>query len=283
MKHKQLYFTLLFILSTFSLKAGIDPVPGYGGRAIGLGYAYVGVGGDFWSMFHNPAGIANVDRLEMGLFVEQRFGLSELTYGSGGLILPMAGKNALGLQVGSFGFDAYRENQIGISYGTGLLDIVRLGARVNYGNLSIAGLGSANAFMVDIGMQVDVSPEISLGFSAINVNRPKIESESYSEPMPSVLTLGIAFTPSENVMLVLDAQKDVDHPTSIRAGVEYKIIPKLTARIGMATEALRITGGLGLNLSNAQIDLAFSYHETLGLSPHISVNYAFNKKKQKQI
>ncbi|MEL7159714.1 MAG: hypothetical protein AAFN92_03070, partial [Bacteroidota bacterium] len=77
----------------------------------------------------NPAGLAGteVKQFGAGATAEQRFGHSELTLASLGATY---GTNAggFGLQLASFGFDTYRENQVGLAYGRRLSQKFTIGA-----------------------------------------------------------------------------------------------------------------------------------------------------------
>lgn len=274
---KVLFFLLLLPSSAF---AGLDPQPPTGARTISLGNAYVGVRSDFWSLFHNPASISGIGQLEAGAYLTRRFNLKELTYGSAGVVLPFREQHTAGLSFSSFGFDAYRESRLGLTYATNVLDIFSIGAQLNYASVNIANYGSAAAFYVDIGVNTALSEELSIGFSAANVNRAKILTETGEEDIPTLFTAGLAYQPSEKVLIVADVQKDVDHEVSFRGGVEYALIPILKARIGMSNQPLTWNAGFGLALKNFDLDFAFGYHEQLRYSPHISLHYRFGGNSQ---
>ncbi len=276
MRHTLLLF-LLFLVLTPSVNAGIDPAPATGARAISLGRAYVGVGGNFWSLYHNPAGIAGIGATQVGAFFEQRFFLSELTYGGAGAVFPFKGSQALGLSLSSFGFSDYRENQLTATYAVEFFDKVRIGSTIHYAQLAIADYGSRSAVFADVGIQYQLNNKVSLGVSAYNVNRARLEGQNGSEFIPTQLTAGLAFRASDKVLIVADVQKDIDHAASFRAGVEYQLHPILAIRTGVSTEPLTYNIGLGLVFKGIELDLAFGVHEQLGLSPFMSLSYPFGQ------
>ncbi|MEM6264893.1 MAG: hypothetical protein AAGI38_20445 [Bacteroidota bacterium] len=273
---KQLYFLLALLLG-FPLQhfAGNDPNPAVGARAISLGYAYTGIRGDFWTIFHNPAGMVGTPGVSVGAYYERRFGLRELTYGSAGAVIPFMGKHYGGIEMGSFGFDAYRESRIALGYATELLDRVAIGVKAHYNNLNIQNYGSTNSIFASIGINTKVTEELHLGFSVYNANRARLQTESGEENIPTVITAGLAYQPNEKFLIVSDVQKDVDHPVSFRFGTEYKLLPYLAARIGVSTEPLSWNAGLGVNWEDFYFDFAFGFHERLGYSPHVSLSYNF--------
>lgn len=273
----RLYFLFVFsILFIWQSQAANDPPPAVGARAIALGHAYQGIRGDYWSLYHNPAGISGVSTISAGAYVVRRFNLKELTSGSAGLVIPfLEGGHTLGIDLTTFGFSAYRENRIGLTYATSLLDKVSIGVKLNYASLAIANYGSQSSLYVDIGVNSQISPQLSLGFTATNVNRAKLGQDPATEDLPSVVTAGLAYQPSDRVILVADVQKDVDHPLSIRGGIEYYLNDYVIARVGVRNEPVSWQAGFGLVKDDMQIDFAFGYTDRLGYSPHISVSYAF--------
>ncbi len=273
--HRFILFVFSFIFS-WQIQAANDPPPSVGARAVALGHAYHAVRADFWSLYHNPAGIANIEGVTAGAYVVRRFNLKELTSGSAGLVLPfLEGDHSLGLDFTTFGFAAYRENRLGIAYATTLLEKVSLGVKFNYANVSIPNYGSESSLYLDVGVNTAISKQLSLGFSATNVNRAKLGHDPAAEELPSVVTAGLAYQPSAKVLVVADLQKDIDHPLSVRAGLEYFLNDVIIARMGVSTEPLSWHAGLGLLTNGLKIDFAFGYTERLGYSPHISLSYGF--------
>lgn len=268
---------LLWGLIPNGLWAGVDPAPATGARAISLGRAYVGVGGDFWSLYHNPAGIAGISQMQVGAFFEQRFFLQELTYGGAGFVAPFAEQQAFGLSISSFGFSSYRENLASLSYGIRVFEKVSFGASVHFANIAITDYGSGMALFANVGLRYEINEQLSLGVSAYNVNRARLRTQTGEDYIPTQLTAGIAYQPSEKVMIVADVQKDIDHPISFRGGIEYALLPSLKIRTGVSTEPLTYNIGFGLEYQRVQLDVAFGVHEQLGLSPFLSLAYPIGK------
>jgi hypothetical protein len=276
------YWVLFGIIIYFSssVYTQIDLPSASGGRAVAMGHAYVGVGKDYWSLFHNPAGIAGIEAPQAGVYIEQRFLLSALNFAQAGFVSPFYQNQAFGVSVSSFGFNAYQENTLAVAYGIEVLPKIRIGAQVKYANLRVQELGNDGVLVVQMGVQTQINTSLSLGFSAYNVNQAYLDIQGSPEIIPTLLRGGLAFQPGEEVLLVFDLVKDIDHPLSYRGGVEYKIHDLLWARTGISTEPLSLNLGLGLVWKTLGIDFASSYTERLGYSPHISLAYTFQKKSQ---
>ncbi len=255
-----------------------DPLS-FGARAAALGHAFAGVDGEFWSLYHNPAGIAHVSDLAAGVYFEQRFLLSELNFGSAGLVVPIFDKQAVGLQINSFGFSAYQENRIALSYGIAAFENFSVGARINYNLFSIEDLGDANAFFVDVGLMTRITPELTLGISATNVNRVRIKTQTLQEDLPTRVTAGLAYRPTQKVMLVADIQKEVDQEVSFRGGVEYSVLPSVIARVGVGNEPLTWAAGFGILFGPMAMDVSLAHTERLGYTPTLSLSYDLGQTK----
>lgn len=269
--------TFFFTLPTFGQ---LDLPSASGSRAVGMGNAYAGVGGDYWALFHNPAGIAGIENPQVGVYAEQRFLLSALNFAQAGFVAPFYDNQAVGISVSSFGFNAYQESSVGLTYGIEVLQKIRIGAELKYANLNIQEQGGDGAFMVQVGVQTQINSSLSMGFSAHNVNQAELNVQGPQETLPSIVRGGIAYQPSEQVLLVFDLVKDIDHPLSYRGGLEYKISHLLRARTGVSTEPLSVNMGLGLEWKELSVDFASSYTERLGYSPHFSLGYRLKKKSE---
>ena len=274
------WLTFLLLISPILIFGqAIQAPPAVGAKMAGLGQAYTAVRGDFWSLFKNPAGIAGIQSAQLGIYAEQRYFLEELTYGSAGLVIPFLEEQAIGLQVGSFGFEAYRENHASFTYAIEIFDIVSIGAKANYANVNITDYGSSSTFFLDIGLNAAINQELSIGFYAFNANRASLQTQSFEEELPMIIATGISYLPTEKVMFVIDIQKELESEVSFRGGIDYGIADFLFARLGVSTEPLIWSGGFGLIFDNFFLDAALTHHERLGYSPHLSLSYAFGRSE----
>jgi hypothetical protein len=269
-------FLLCYAAMPGQLRAGSDP-PTAGARAVSLGNAYTGIRGDLWTLYFNPAGISGTGDIRAGAYVERRFMLAELSYGTAAVVIPFKENHAAGISFGSFGFDAYRETHLSAAYATTLFDRFSLGAKLNYESISIAGYGSASTVFVDFGLLASLSESLSLGASGINLNQARIKGEFGSEEIPSLIRAGLAYQPTEKLLLTTDIQKLLNRELSFRGGIEYGIASFLKARAGFNTQPLTVSAGVGFVFRGITLDFASSYHEQLGYSPHISLEYRFGK------
>jgi len=273
---------LLLALAIPYITWGQTEPPAYGAKAISLGNAYVGVKGDFWSLYHNPAGIGGIQHPTAGLYFEKRYLLEEFNSGGLGFVYPFADRQAVGLQAQSFNVGTYNETKVGLSYGIAIFERLSVGAQVNYKSFSIESFGNANAVYVDVGLNLSITPELTMGVTAANVNRVKLEAQNLQEDLSTRLTAGLAYRPTDKVLFVADLQKEVDHELSFRGGIEYAINDILLARMGMSNEPLTWNAGFGLVFDAILLDAAVGFHEQLGYTPYVSLSYAFGKNRVPQ-
>lgn len=273
---------LLFMLAFLPvLKAGNEGYP-TGGRRLGMGGAYASVRGDMWSLWSNPAGITGIQRFEGGLFTERRFFVQEISNAAFGGVIPFKEKHAAGISAATFGFGAYRENNVGLSYATTLYDHIHLGVKFNFLNLAIANYGSVTTFYADAGIMADVSKRMSIGFWTQNLNQAKIGAVR-EERLPILVNGGVSYKASDKVLITADAVKTLDYPVGIRAGFEYFFIEHFCARAGYSTSPASMHFGAGFRMDNISIDFANSLHERLGYTPHLSVTLRLGNKKSQEV
>jgi hypothetical protein len=77
---------------------------GVGGRALGLGGAYVALANDVTSGYWNPAGLSRISYPQMTLMHEERFG-SLVNYDYGAVAFPLGPRSSIGLSLIRLGVD----------------------------------------------------------------------------------------------------------------------------------------------------------------------------------
>ncbi len=261
-------------------EAGNENQP-IGARRAGLGTAYAGVGGDFWQLFMNPAGIAHMKAPQAGAYFERRYLLSELNSGAAGVVLPFKDRHYAGLDFGGFGFGTYNEARIGLTYATHLFEKLSIGAKFNWARTSITDYGAASAIYFDLGIQLQIVEGLSMGARVFNANQADLDRE-IGEQIPSTLDLGLAYEVTDRVLLLADIQKQENFPLSVRGGIEYGLLDFLAVRAGASTEPVTLTFGLGLDYKNVLVDFSNSIHEYLGYTPGFSLSYRFNSPADKK-
>ncbi|GAA4028916.1 hypothetical protein GCM10022409_11280 [Hymenobacter glaciei] len=292
------------------LPAGVAQAQGNGpgvrgARAAALSNASVAIGGDVWSMGNNVAGLGEVQRPTVGFYGENRYFSAGLNVAALNLALPVGrqpaatadaaavmpgaegGSNVpaprpwarlgvVGLEAQRFGGQLYNETRVGLGYGYRFGQI-SLGARVDVLQVSIEGLGSRRVAMGTLGGQIEVLPRrLSFGAALYNISQTKLASYQ-DERVPTILKAGLAYRPGTQVLLLVEAEKDVERDANFKVGLEYRPVPVLAARLGLASLTEQASAGIGVLAGAFQIDYAATFQQALGFSQHLSVSKAWGK------
>jgi hypothetical protein len=252
---------------------GTPPVGG--ARAIGMGYTGTTFT-DINSLFSNQAGLAKLERATAIAFAEQRFLLNELQGLNAGVALP-TNSGTFGLSLNYFGFDDYNEQRAGLAYARQLVDKLSIGAQMLVLNTQIAEYGNQANVTFEIGLLAEVLPQLSLGVHLYSPARIEITTDEY---LPSVFKLGLSYLPSDKLSILAEVEKDIDYALRTKVGLEYNVLDQLSMRMGLATQPVNISFGLGYQLKNGlALDVASSYHEILGFTPSAGIIMPFGKEK----
>lgn len=104
------FFVSLFLLSSlqaqtvFSKYAGEFLAIGVGGRALGMGGAFVAIANDATAGYYNPAGLAHLNFPQISLMHDERYG-NLVNYNYAAVALPYGDKWSLGISVMRLGVD----------------------------------------------------------------------------------------------------------------------------------------------------------------------------------
>ncbi|WP_310397271.1 hypothetical protein [Hymenobacter sp.] len=265
-----------------------------GARAAALGNASVALPGEVWSVGNNVAGLGEMQQPTVGFYAENRYFSPALNVGALAVALPLgvarpataapaegaapppaartwARHGVVALEVQRFGGALYNETRVGAGYGYRFGQI-SLGGRVDVLQVSIEGLGSRRVLLGTLGGQIEVIPQrLSFGASLYNLSQTRLASYQ-DERVPTVLRAGLAYRPGAQMLLLVETEKDVERAANFKAGLEYRPVPALTARLGLATATEQASAGLGLAAGAFQIDYAAAYQQALGFSQHLSVS-----------
>ena len=276
-----------------------------GARAAALGNASVALPGDVWSMGNNVAGLGEVQQRTVGFYGENRYFSPALNVGALSVAIPLgvpsreaspegapaasappnavvpvrpwARHGVVALEAQRFGGALYNETRVGAGYGYRFGQI-SLGGRVDMLQVSIEGLGSRRVLLGTLGGQIEILPRrLSFGASLYNLSQTRLASYQ-DERVPTVLRAGLAYRPTAQVLLLVETEKDVERAANFKAGLEYRPVPVLSARIGLATLTEQVSGGIGLLAGTFQIDYAAAFQQALGFSQHLSVSKTLGRE-----
>jgi len=213
----------------------------------------------------NPALLGLKDRAEFSGYSARLYGQTDLTQVSCEVKL-----RRIGLLASSFGGPLYRESVLAIGFGTSMDGLI-VGFSGKIMNLSIQGYGSGSAVGLDVGATGAVNSRLLVAASAKNINMPTIGSDR--DELPVDMDCGLAYTPSEGLLLCFSLREESGMPPCVSAGIELELNRLLLLRAGSSPQHRGFAGGLGLRLSGFSVDYGVAAHEALGLTQGMSVCY----------
>lgn len=262
-----------------------------GARANGMGEVGVSLVNDVSASYWNPAGLAEIERMEIGL--THMLYIQSLGYDNVSYAVPMGKYGTLavsGLALYSGKIDKTTEDSAGnyvatnetfntmesaISLGYGVKIMQNCAFGVNLKTISQRiGDVSASGFAGDVGAKYSISNTIKAGLAVQNLG-PAIKGDS----LPTVVKAG-CHTSIRSLIVAVDGDYAMAGEMSYGIGTEYSIMKMLAIRAGYNTRAdtNKLTGlhcGLGFILAGMTFDYAFIPYGDIGSSNVLSVGMKF--------
>lgn len=232
---------------------------------------------DAFSIISNPSSLGQLKNAEAGVYAERRFMLTELNNYTAVIAVPTS-SGSFGIKARYSGFSEYNETTIGLAYGRSLGSKIDIGLQVNYNGIRINSYGNASAVSFELGTVWHVTEKLHTGLHINNPVGGKL-GKNEEEKLPAVFTFGIGFDASEKFLATAEIVKEEDQRVNVNAGFQYKFIPLLMVRAGIASASSTGWLGLGLNLKSLRLDITTSYHPQLGVSPGLLLLFRIKGKQ----
>ncbi len=262
----------------FGIYAQNSSSPMAGARGLAMGDASI-VFTDIHSIYSNQAGLAFMEGVGFSVGAEKRFLTSEINSYTAGFAYPTKA-GTFGLSMNYYGFSGYNEQKIGLAYARKLSKKLSIGAQFDYLGYSIPEYGNKALFTFELGIQAQLIENLVVAAHVFNPVRQEIVED---EKVPSVFKLGAGYLPFEKLTITGEFEKDIDMDMTFKMGIEYFLVDIFCLRAGVSTDPFLNSFGMGLKLKNGlMIDLASSYHHTLGFTPAISISFEMNKKEKSE-
>lgn len=247
-----------------------------GAKQISMSNSDVALSDDVFSIFNNPAGLAQLDWRELGLYYSPApFGLNELANGYIAYGEPL-GFGTAGIGAMTYGFELYRESRFLLSFSTLYQNKFFAGISFNYHIVSVRGYGDKSVFYLNAGSLGYLTNELRIGFCIQNINQASFISNE--DQIPILLNAGLSYTINDYLSLNFAIEKDIRYNASIKSGINYDIIENLSLRIGFANEPAEFSCGIGIHLSYFNFDYAIFTHPDLGLTHQAGIIISFEKE-----
>lgn len=230
---------------------------------------------DVFAAANNPAAAAFLTRSSIGFYYQNKYLFAELNEAHTSFVfLRKIGtfSSSLGFQ----GYKAFNETNGSFSYSRKFGSKISAGLGIKYHHLAIQENGSKNLISAQISLYYQALERLDIGLTINNPIKQKISPNS-KESLSSFLALGLAYHPSEQLLLALQVSKDLKYPFNVCLGIEYEVHKLIKARLGLGMNPFLVSGGIGFQLNQMDISVSSSWDQQLGFSPQLSLAYDFGK------
>ena len=288
--------------------AGSFARDGIGARAFGLGGAFVSIADDASTIAWNPAGLAQLDGVNIGGMYTNKFSIDIYfqslgataqfsDFGAGLTMIrssiediPFYGDGEGGvfsetqtLLLGSLGYDLGEV----LNLQTGSLSSLLVGGNLKYYSHSLLdGKGSGIGFDLGVLAKFILNwGEISVGFTSLDTGGTALKwtgtDHNPVNDVPWINKLGVSLGLLEgSLRLATDVDMVIGHSNlnRIHLGGEYWPIKELGLRVGLilgADGSRQLAAGASVNWHGISIDYAYVPHQALGASHILSAQFHF--------
>lgn len=267
---KFLFALLIIIVNSFLLTGQSSFFSAGGAHTMSLaenGTMFQGIS----SIYTNPAGLVSIDSFSTDVSYNQRYNLSELsTVSLGGA--KNIGSGVIGVSVSRFGYSAYSESKIGLSYARKLFSNLSIGAGFDMLSYSIDQYGKTNKFTFELGVQSIISKKLSIGAYVFS---PGVVALADDKEIPSRYSMGVKYKASSKADLYIDISKTINRDPEFKFAVDYKLVESFSFRMGgnVTNESIHF-GPAYFGKNGISIYGGYTFDNRLGHSAGLSISYS---------
>jgi len=233
----------------------------------------------YWAVFNNAASLASQANSGVAASYQARFNLEELsTRAISGFYSGNFGSISGGIM--QSGFNKSLLSRYLLSYSRSFGNTTSAFLQYNFITHHIEGTDQSSSFYSAFGLQQKLTSEFSMGVLISNVEQSKINYGNVDVDLPSQFSIGLMWTNEEWVKVFAEAEKELNRNPVFKGAVEMAISEFLYLRTGIRGEPVEFTFGAGFNWTRLNIDIAFKYHQQLGVTSIAGISYSFNKKSR---
>lgn len=246
---------------------GMFEKPGASARAEGMAGAFTAVSDDPGAHAMNPAGLVLVHGTQFAGGYGLLFGGLGTNLHNGSFAMSHAAGRfgTAALAAVKTGFELHSEQTVRVAHGLLLGRDLAFGYGVSGYHLYQRDIGNGYTWGLDLGMLARLYRVWSVGFSARNLNMPRLGTGPEAD-LPVRLAFGVAYRPQAGIVSAFDVSKEPGQPTRVSIGQEFRVVRDyLTLRGGVQTSPVRMAAGLRTGVGNVSVDYALKTHPTLPL------------------
>lgn len=248
--------------------------PSFGGRGAAMGGVSVALDDEVSAMY-NISALNGIESAAVAISARQSFVVDGMGVFSLGGIVPL-GFGSMAATVEHFGDNDYNEQRVSLAYALPLGRTMSFGVAFHYmhSGTSDPYYEPLNRLTFSTALRFRPSDDFTVAFKAFNPSAGMSDSE-LSLRIPAVFSLGVSYRIIDELLAVGEVEKNLYEPSTLRFGLEYLLQEGWFIRVGVNTRPAIYTFGLGLRQGRFGADLAAQFHNVLGLTPQLSLQYRF--------
>lgn len=264
------YLFFFLTISTLSYAGGINYLAG--AQQMGLSYSAI-TQISHWGTFYNQAALSGIDKFSFGFYAERKFGIKSLNSGALSMAYPLKGVGTIGVSFYQFSNGShFSQQKYGLALSRNFGDQVSAGLQLDAFNTHIQEYGSDWQVVAEAGLAFDLSEKIQTGIHVFNPSARSWEVNGKRETPPTA-NLGAAYQFSDKATWHLAVEKSISYDTRFKSGLTYNPLPALQIQAGIATAPTSYSFGIQYQWEWLTINMAFNFHQRLGMTPALSTNY----------
>ncbi len=265
--------SLIFLSVLSTSKSNSQEANFYGARNEALARSTVALN-DSWALFYNPAGLV-YNQAEMVAGYQSKYISLGINDGAFGFTFPIK-NTALGIGASYFGDNLLSKSKV-VAAVAHKIGKTSLGIKTTYEQIRIDEIGSKGIIYLDIGGQIIITEQVSIGMVINNLNQAKFDTLALSSPNTNV-QVGINYHPHSKLTLLAQVEKNISNPAILRLALEYTVSSNVQVRTGFLPSPASAFAGIGFNWDKMKLDLAGSYQQQLGWSGGLSIGVPINNE-----
>lgn len=239
----------------------------------------IGIGGNevTQSLLYNPSLVALSTVKSVHIESFNRYQLKELTWFSSHFSCPNEWL-PFGVNISSFGYDAWRESRFRCFVGKSLGRKWSLGIGIQYHLLQVEGVERAlSSLSTDVGATFSLVDNLFIGMLIKDLPSVCLQKNNldYKPFNNYLLQIGFQWTIINDLLMAVSAGSEKERSLIVHTGIEYTAFDSFHLRMGLQTAPLLPSLGIGYDLLRFSIDIAAQYHSTLGISSGLGITYRF--------
>lgn len=223
----------------------------------------------FSNVLANPALQTNAKKIECGLLLKNNYGIGSY---NDMLLLSQLRVNSTTSATYSImytGIENYYVLRTGIGISKSIFKHTKLGIQIAYSHLFSDELGAWNIVSPNVGITSHIAPKVTIGISMHSPFSFTDSKENYT------IKAGLKYEHNTFLSIYIQADKHENSKTIAKLGCVCKLSKPIVLFLGAENSNTPIISTLTYTIKRFETHIGLTYHDNLGLSPHLGVNKKF--------